>query len=407
MKKPSPSLRSALLLAVSAAPVSTSNLLGVRRAESTMRVGQGVGGDRPVGGDEHAVVGAGLGEQLLGGGVGDADQGDAGEAAHVAELGRADEGELAGLALAQHGDACRRARGGRLSKVVWSMTASVGARGALPVAMVNGLRRSSSTQLAPITPPKPEAASALPSGPTRAAWPSIDPAAASTPSMARIWSRVAVSTRSRTSPSKVALHRRRPPDDDVDALVGALEEAVEGLAHGVGEDLGAGHEGHAEDDGEAGEGEAQLVGPQALPCQIEHGPTVPNVFMRSRTASAVGSLDLVDDAAVGEEDDPVGVAGRARVVGDHDDGLAQLPHGPAHEVEDLGAGAAVEVAGGLVGEDDLRPPGQGPGHRHPLLLAAGELAGPVLEPVARGRWCPPPGRATPGRACARPGPWGG
>ena len=49
-------------------------------------------------------------------------------------------------------------------------------------------------------------------------------------------------------------------------------------------------------------------------------------------------------------------------------------HGPAHEVEDLGAGAGVEVAGGLVGEDDLRPAGQGPGHRDPLLLAARQLA---------------------------------
>ena len=33
---------------------------------------------------------------------------------------------------------------------------------------------------------------------------------------------------------------------------------------------------------------------------------------------------LVDDATVGEEDDPVGVAGRDRVVGHHDDRLAEL-----------------------------------------------------------------------------------
>ena len=56
-------------------------------------------------------------------------------------------------------------------------------------------------------------------------------------------------------------------------------------------------------------------------------------------------------------------------------------------VEDLGAGSRVEVAGGLVGEDDLRPAGQGPGHGDPLLLAAGELARAVREPVARGRRC--------------------
>ena len=51
-------------------------------------------------------------------------------------------------------------------------------------------------------------------------------------------------------------------------------------------------------------------------------------------------------------------------------------------VEDLGAGAAVEVAGGLVGEDDLRPAGEGPGHGDALLLAAGELARAVLQAVA-------------------------
>src|SRR5512143_3568715 len=40
---------------------------------------------------------------------------------------------------------------------------------------------------------------------------------------------------------------------------------------------------------------------------------------------------LVDGAAVGEEDDPVGEAGRDRVVGDHHDGLTHLVDGPAHE----------------------------------------------------------------------------
>ena len=109
---------------------------------------------------------------------------------------------------------------------------------------------------------------------------------------------------------------------------------------------------------------------------------LPKLFMRSRTDSAVGCVELVDDVAVGEEDDPVGVGRRHGVVGDHHDRLAELPHGLAHEGEDLGAGAAVEVAGGLVGEDDLRAAGEGAGHGHALLLATGELAGPVLEAVA-------------------------
>ena len=101
---------------------------------------------------------------------------------------------------------------------------------------------------------------------------------------------------------------------------------------------------------------------------------LPKLFMRSRTDSAVGCVELVDDAAVGEEDDAVGVARRHGVVGDHHDRLAQLADGLAHEGEDLGAGAAVEVAGGLVGEHDLGPAGEGTGHGHALLLATGELA---------------------------------
>ena len=38
-----------------------------------------------------------------------------------------------------------------------------------------------------------------------------------------------------------------------------------------------------------------------------------------------GGLEhLVDDLAVGEEQHPVGVGGRGRLVGDHDDGLPEL-----------------------------------------------------------------------------------
>ena len=44
-------------------------------------------------------------------------------------------------------------------------------------------------------------------------------------------------------------------------------------------------------------------------------------------------------------------------------------------------GAGVEVAGGLVGEDDRRAADQGPGTGDALLLAAGELVGPVVQPV--------------------------
>ena len=50
--------------------------------------------------------------------------------------------------------------------------------------------------------------------------------------------------------------------------------------------------------------------------------------------------------------------------------------------EDLGAGARVEVAGRLVGEDDLRPAGQRTGDGDTLLLATGQLRRSVLDAVA-------------------------
>src|SRR4029077_6564731 len=48
---------------------------------------------------------------------------------------------------------------------------------------------------------------------------------------------------------------------------------------------------------------------------------------------------LVDDLPVGEEYDPFGGAPRDRVMGDHDDRLAELGDRLAHELEDLRAGA--------------------------------------------------------------------
>src|SRR6185312_4081549 len=96
----------------------------------------------------------------------------------------------------------------------------------------------------------------------------------------------------------------------------------------------------------------------------------------------VGVGELVDDRTIGQEDDPVGVSGRDRVVGDHHDGLAEVVDRLAHEREDLGAGTGVEVAGGLVGEHDLGPAEQRTTDRHPLLLTTRELGRTVLEAVA-------------------------
>ena len=47
-----------------------------------------------------------------------------------------------------------------------------------------------------------------------------------------------------------------------------------------------------------------------LQASFEHRRQSPKRFMRSSTRSAVGSLHLVDDAPVGQEDDAVGVGRR-------------------------------------------------------------------------------------------------
>src|SRR5215470_9686573 len=91
---------------------------------------------------------------------------------------------------------------------------------------------------------------------------------------------------------------------------------------------------------------------------------------------------LVDYPAVSEEDDPVGVASRRGVVGDHDDGLVHLVNGSPHECQDFVAGPRVQVSCRLVGEDDLGLAGKRPGHSDALLLATLVLARAILKPVA-------------------------
>src|ERR1700684_2668106 len=63
-------------------------------------------------------------------------------------------------------------------------------------------------------------------------------------------------------------------------------------------------------------------------------------------------LKLAHHWPVGQEDHPVRVRGPARVVRHHDDRLAELGHRLPQEREQVGGGVRIEVAGGLVGEDE-------------------------------------------------------
>ena len=64
-------------------------------------------------------------------------------------------------------------------------------------------------------------------------------------------------------------------------------------------------------------------------------------------------------------------------MGGHQHGGAG-PVDPVEQPHDALAGGGVEVAGRLVGQQDQRPVDEGPGDRHPLLLAAGQLVGQVV-----------------------------
>ena len=50
-----------------------------------------------------------------------------------------------------------------------------------------------------------------------------------------------------------------------------------------------------------------------------------------------------------------------------------------HQGHDLVGGFGIQVAGGLVGQDDIRVIDEGPGDGHALALPAGKLGRPVIH----------------------------
>src|SRR5213076_2488131 len=70
-----------------------------------------------------------------------------------------------------------------------------------------------------------------------------------------------------------------------------------------------------------------------------------------------------------------------RIVRHHHDSLLELLVQPLEQREHLFGGLAVEVTRRLVGHEDRGIAGDGPRDRHPLLLAARELARIVAHPV--------------------------
>ena len=153
------------------------------------------------------------------------------------------------------------------------------------------------------------------------------------------------------------------------------------VRHAGGERKHAEQRGDAEDDAEHGEEGAKLVGPDFLQADEQaepeiHAARAARVPCRGRGAVGV----IVDDAAVVDLDAARRFLRDPAVVGDEHDG-APLRAEFAEELENVRAGLAVEVAGGLVGKDDLRAVHQRAGDGHALHLAAAELQRRILHAI--------------------------
>jgi acyl-CoA thioesterase-1 len=88
---------------------------------------------------------------------------------------------------------------------------------------------------------------------------------------------------------------------------------------------------------------------------------------------------LTCDEAVAEDDAAIGAGGEGFLVRDHDHRRALLAIHGEEQVKDCAAGGAIEIASGLVGEEDGRFEGEGAGEGDALLFAAGKLHGVVIE----------------------------
>ena len=103
-----------------------------------------------------------------------------------------------------------------------------------------------------------------------------------------------------------------------------------------------------------------------------------------------------DHAAVAHRDHAVRIRRDVGLVSDHDDGDALLAVERDERLHDLVRVAGVEIARGLVGQEEPRRVDQGPRDCHALLLSAGELAGRVvfaLRETEQGQRFARPGRA--------------
>src|SRR3546814_8394439 len=93
-----------------------------------------------------------------------------------------------------------------------------------------------------------------------------------------------------------------------------------------------------------------------------------------RAIEDVAHRPLLDHAAGVHHHDPVAESGNdAEVVGDHDDGGAEIALQVGQQIEDLRLDGDVEGGGRLVGDQQVRLAEQRHGNHHALAHTAGEI----------------------------------
>ncbi len=98
-------------------------------------------------------------------------------------------------------------------------------------------------------------------------------------------------------------------------------------------------------------------------------------FLRSRGEHFAGNL------AVSQKHDAIGITGSNCIVSHHHNGLPKVAHCATHEGEHLLTSLGVEVAGGLVGKNNVGLAGQRSGDGHTLLLPTRKFTGAVLQAI--------------------------
>ena len=201
------------------------------------------------------------------------------------------------------------------------------------------------------------------------------------PAAAPARSRSARDTQPRKTPSAV-----RPNQSERWAAIAARASSAVAVAAST---TGPCGEGQVGDGGQGEAADAAVAADEALHELVGRGPQ-----------EVVGRGVLLEDPAHVEQGDAVGqLDGLVEVVGHEHDRLVDPGLEPEQLVLEAAADDRVDGAERLVHEEDRRVGGQGPGHAHPLLLAAGELVRVAGE---HGRARGPPGRPAPGcgRRCA-------